>query len=263
MASIFGQGEPSREEVEAERSLERNRAAEAVRRLLRAESKAVLSTLSAARQGWPFASLTPYALSREGAPILLLASIAQHTRNLRVDSRSSLFVADAAAEDDPQAGARVTVLGRVKPVAHGDEEDARARYLARHPRADSYFAQHDFELYVHTVEEARYIGGFGVMGWIPGRSVLLDPAADPLASDAEEVLAHVNEDHADALELLCRTRRASGPATLAGVDMHGFDVRCEAGKLRFEMDPPATTPDEVRDRFVAMVRAARARASVM
>ena len=251
----------AREEIEAQRSLERERPGDAVRRLLRAESQAVLSTLSAARQGWPFASLTPYALSCRGEPILLLAGIAQHTRNVATDPRSSLFVQDRGAAIDPQASARATVLGRVRRAEPDELEDVRARYLARHPQAESYFAQHDFDLYLHTVDEVRFIGGFGIVGWIPGRAVLLDPADDPLAPDVGALLRHVNDDHAEALALLCRARgRAGDSARMVGLDAYGFDVQGpDAGRLRFDFGAPAATPDEVRERFIAIARSERSR----
>ena len=247
------------EEIEAEKNLARERPAEAVRRLLRAERKAVLSTLSAARHGWPFASLAPYALSRSGEPILLLAGLAQHTKNLALDPRSCLFVQDRAAEADPQAGARATVLGRVRRAEPEELEDVRARYVALHPQAEKYFDQHDFALYLHSVDEVRYIGGFGVIGWVPGHAVLLDRAGDPVAAHSEEIARHVNGDHAAALALLCRARGKPGrSATLLGVDAFGFDaLDADAGRLRFDFEAPAATSEDVRDRFVSMVRAAR------
>jgi putative heme iron utilization protein len=247
------------EEIEAEKNLEREHPAQAVRRLLRAERQAVLSTLSAARHGWPFASLAPYALSCEGEPILLLAGLAQHTKNIAVDPRSCLFIQDRAAETDPQAGARATVLGRVRRAEPDEFEDVRARYLARHPQAEKYFAQHDFALYLHTVDEVRFIGGFGIIGWVPGHAVLVDPAEDPLAPHAEEILKHVNTDHGAALGQLCRSRgRRADFAWMVGLDSHGFDVQGPtAGRMRFDFDEPAATPEEVRSRFIAMLRAVK------
>jgi putative heme iron utilization protein len=250
--------DPAPEEIEAQRSLDRERPAEAVRRLLRAQDQAVLSTLSAARHGWPFASLAPYALSCRGEPILLLSTLAQHTRNLAHDPRSCLFVQDRAAAD-PQAGARATVLGRVRPADPGELDDVRARYLARHPSAERYFTQHDFGFYLHAVDEVRFIGGFGVIGWVPGRVLLVDPADDPLAPHATAVLQHVNADHADALAQLCRARGGVGDlAWMVGLDEHGFDVEGpQIGRLRFDFDEPAATPEEVRERLVTLLRAAR------
>jgi heme oxygenase (biliverdin-IX-beta and delta-forming) len=134
---------------------------QAVRALLNSQRHGVLATLSARRDGWPFASVTPYALSEQGEPILLLSALAEHTRNLKADPRASLFV--QAQGDDPQAAARVTLLGRVESA---DEPTLRERYLARHPQAESYLAMADFKLYVLKPRSARFVGGFGDMGWV-------------------------------------------------------------------------------------------------
>jgi putative heme iron utilization protein len=136
----------------------------AVRALLEAETVGLLSTTSVHRAGYPYGSLTPFALSARGAPLLLLSGLAAHTKNLLADPRACLFVGDRSAAEDPLAGARVSLLGR---VVHVDEPDARARYLARHPRAHAYFQLRDFALWELAVEEARLISGFGSMRWIP------------------------------------------------------------------------------------------------
>jgi putative heme iron utilization protein len=137
-----------------------------LRELLSNERHAVLATLSASRDGWPFASIAPFALSADGEPLLLLSDLAEHTRNVRADPRASLFVQDGACLADPQAGPRVTILGQVEPIAEAELTVARQTYVLCHPQAAEYFALADFRLYVMRVREARFIGGFGDMGWI-------------------------------------------------------------------------------------------------
>jgi heme iron utilization protein len=138
----------------------------AARAMLEAESVGVLSTLSVHRAGYPYGSVTPYALSARGTPLLLLSGLAAHTKNLIGDPRASLFVADRAAAEDPQAGARLTLLGRAVRVPDDDVADARARYLVRWPRAAGYFQLGDFALWDLAIEEMRLISGFGAMRWI-------------------------------------------------------------------------------------------------
>jgi heme iron utilization protein len=142
-----------------------------LKEFLSAERQAVLATLSASRRGWPFASLAPFALTEQGEPLLLLSDLAEHTRNLRADARASLLVQDHTSLEDPQAGARVTLLGVVEPVETGVLDSMRARYVERHPGAREYFAMGDFHLYVLRISQARFIGGFGDMGWIDGDAV--------------------------------------------------------------------------------------------
>jgi putative heme iron utilization protein len=138
--------------------------ADAARELLAGPSEGVLATISLHRAGFPFTSLAPYALSRSGEPLLLLSGLAQHTRNLAADPRACLFVQEAG-EGASQDRARLAVLGRVSLVA-ADLEDARARYLARHPEAEAWVTMGDFTLHLLAIEEAHLVGGFGQAGWV-------------------------------------------------------------------------------------------------
>jgi putative heme iron utilization protein len=140
-----------------------------LRELLQNERYAVLATVSARRGGWPFASATPYALAASGDPLLLLSELAEHTRNARADARASLLVQDSAALDDPQAGARVTLLGMLEPLREPELADqAQTIYVERHPPAAEYVTLGDFRVWRLMVSEARYVNGFGDMGWLEG-----------------------------------------------------------------------------------------------
>lgn len=142
------------------------RAAAAARALLAAESVGLLSTISVRRVGTPYGSVTPYALSADGAPLLLLSGLAAHTHNLRADSRAGFFVGDHSAAADPQAGARLSLMGRAVPVPATNEPDARARYVARWPNATHTLGLGDFSFWRFEIEEARFIAGFGEIRWL-------------------------------------------------------------------------------------------------
>jgi putative heme iron utilization protein len=132
------------------------------RRLLEKGRVGVLATKSVALPGYPFASLTPYALDAQGRPLILISNLSQHTVNILADDRVSLLVYDAAHPDVHDA-ARLTWTGRAVPA---EEAPAKARYLARFPEAKRFFQAHDFKLYVLTPVRGYYIGGFGRIFWI-------------------------------------------------------------------------------------------------
>jgi putative heme iron utilization protein len=139
---------------------------EEVRELLRAQNAGVLCTISERLQGSPFGSLASYALTSRGEPIFLFSRLAQHTRNIDADPRATLFVYDGlGAREDPQTGRRTALAGRVERVAPEQVEDARARYLARHPQAEPYFDL-DFSLYRLAVEHVHFVGGFAQAAWL-------------------------------------------------------------------------------------------------
>lgn len=256
-------------EREARLAAESEDPAAGARRLLRAERQGALATLSLHKPGYPFGSVAPYALSGRGEPLFVMSALAQHTRNALADPRASLLVQESAglaADADVQAHGRLTVMGRIAAVEGADEEDARARYLARHPLAARTAGGHDFRHYKLSVEEARFIGGFGKICWIAGRSMVIDPAQDPLAPHAAGICRHMNDDHQEALALLCqRFRSLPGPgARMVAVDAFGFDVEHGAHehgahqRVRFDFPDPVSTPNEVRRAMVALVQAARA-----
>lgn len=150
--------------------------AQATRDLLRSAEFGVLSTLQQSRaQGYPMASLAPYALGPRGEPLFAFSGLAQHTRNLLADPRACLYVA-VEGEGDPQELARVTLLGRVRPAEEADAEALKTRYLAAHPEAEQFF-ELDFAIYVMAVEEVRFIGGFGAAAWIAAGEVVREGKA--------------------------------------------------------------------------------------
>jgi putative heme iron utilization protein len=145
---------------------------EATRTLLRSERFGVLCTVQASRKpGWPLPSLAPYALTARGEPVFALSALAQHTKNLLAEPRASLYV-QARTGGDPQEAARIAVLGRVRAASPEEQGELRTAYLVAHPEAERFFAL-DFALYVLSVEEVRYIGGFGAAAWVAGAEVVV------------------------------------------------------------------------------------------
>lgn len=148
----------------------RSERAEAVRRLLREASHGLLSTHGLEPAGHPYGSLVQLATTAEGEPLLLLADIAQHTKNLVADPRASLLVLEATS-GDPLQSRRAALIGRARRLAGEGAAEAQARYLERRPSASRYF-ELGFHLWVLTPLEARWVGGFGEAAWVPGTELL-------------------------------------------------------------------------------------------
>jgi putative heme iron utilization protein len=237
---------------------------EAVRALIEAERNGVLSTLSKKYAGWPFGSITPYALTEAGEPIIYISEIAEHTRNLRADARVSLIIQDANAARDPQAGARVTLVGYCVPIAAPVLEDAGRRYRQRFPNSAGFSETHDFSLFYISVSSARFIGGFGEIYWLERDEFIAAAASlDPLAPHAAMICNHMNEDHADALRLYAAVfaETPADSARMIHVDSAGFDlIAMQEGRhkhVRIDFAAPVTTTAEARAALVEMVKRAR------
>jgi hypothetical protein len=231
---------------------EKNRHARA---LLLSQRHGVLATLSLDVPGYPFGSITPYTLDSEGAPLILISTIAQHTKNIQADPRVSLTVHDATAPD-PQAGARLTWIGDAAVVPEQDAE-AHARYRAYFPHSADYSQTHDFSLYRIHLKRARFIGGFGRIYWLEREELLL---RSPFAATETDIVTHMNKDHAHNLAAYCQAFKGMKPSNvlMQGIDADGFDVFADGRHLRFTFDKPIATPEEARMAMVQLAKAARA-----
>ena len=125
--------------------------------LLRRARTGTLASLNA-EGGTPYASLVNVATDIEGQPLILVSTLAWHTRNLLADGRASLMVAEPPASGDALTGPRVTVMGRFVP---SELEQVRRRYLARHPQAALYAGFGDFSFWRMEPELAHAVAGFG------------------------------------------------------------------------------------------------------
>ncbi len=127
------------------------------RELLTAGGAATLATL--ARDGDPFASYVVTAAAADGAPLMLLSDLAEHTKNLLRDPRASLlFVREPEPGSEAMTAMRLTLTGRAEKDA--DPGD-RGRYVERHPDAARYAGFSDFSLYRFEIEAGHLVAGFG------------------------------------------------------------------------------------------------------
>lgn len=225
--------------------------AELSRTLVRNHTLASLSTLTA--EGNPYGSLVQFCDDEKGHPLLFVSGLAEHTHNFLKDPRASLLV--WSGEADPLAHGRVTLVGNVEAAS-----DQLEYYVQRIPGAQRYKSFKDFQVFRLRVEQARFIAGFGRMSWMTGEEYqAADP--DPIFAMRAGIIAHMNEDHLDAMDQIARHlgERAAGHWTIHDADRYGYELVCEGQEpLRVAFEPPVATSNEVRMQMVAHVKQARA-----
>jgi putative heme iron utilization protein len=211
------------------------------RRVLRLAAAGALATLTG--QGGPFASLVTVATTPAGEPILLLSTLAQHSRNLAADRRASLLLVAPGGEDgDPLAGARLTLTGTVGP--RDTDQLLYRRFLARHAAAAGYADFADFGFHRFAVDGGHLVAGFGRIFSLSPADILVDVgAAGNLIAAEAGALAHMNGDHAEAVGLYATVLLGlpEGDWRLTGIDPHGIDLA--AGVLRGRLDFAETVLD--------------------
>ena len=238
--------------------------ATSARRLMRACDRAALATAQrpdgtgsaeagdADTGGWPYPSLVLVAFDHDGSPLLLLSTLADHTRNLLADGRVGLLFDGTGGLAQPLTGARLSVLGR---AVRSDDPTHRARYLRRHPDAAFYAGFADFAIYRVTVERAHLVAGFGRIHWLSAADLDLPASAPALATGEADLLDRLNgEGYGPRLVPSGDEDGAGEGWILTGVDPEGCDLRRGGYVARVDFEQRIQDPESARLMLDALIR---------
>ena len=212
--------------------------------------------------GAPYPSLVLAALDFDASPILLLSDLADHTKNLRIDPRVGLLFDGTARHAERLMGPRLSIIGRAQP---SESESDRARFLAQHPAAALYAAFSDFSLWRVIVERGHLVAGFGRIHWIAATNLLLPPeAVAGVSGCASDIIAHMNNDHYEAVNLYATALlgQADAPWRMVGIDPEGADLKAETTRetltARLSFSRMVTDASSARTELAELVKKARA-----
>jgi putative heme iron utilization protein len=229
------------------------------RSLLRRSRQGALATLMA-ENGGPYCSLVNVASAPDGAPILLISRLAVHTRNILADKRVSLML-DERAAGDPLEGARIMLSGTAEIAPDDLAANFSRRYLAAHPSAEVFVDFTDFSFFRIRPTGAHLVAGFGRINDLAPAQFLTDISdADAVVAAEQGAVAHMNEDHRDALELYATKLlgAAAGDWICTGCDPDGLDLQAGTTVLRLDFPNRVTTPAGLRQTLVQLAEQARA-----
>src|SRR5580700_10091256 len=229
--------------------------------LLRVIRSGALATIDR-NTGHPFASLVNVATDADGSPLILISRLSTHTANLEADGRAAVLMA-STGKGDPLAHPRLTLIGTFRPLARDDSQEARVRrrFLARHPKAELYAGFADFSFWRLGVVSAHLNAGFARAADLKAADVMTDLAgAENLIESEEGAIAHMNEDHADAVRLYATKLLGAeaGAWRLTGLDPDGLDLARGDATLRLPFPQRVTTAEQLREMVVELAAKARA-----
>jgi len=229
----------------------------AAKKLLREGRSGALATLMPGT-GDPYCSLVNVATAADGAPLLLLSTLALHTKNLAADKRVSLML-DERKEGDPLQGARVMLMGGVAEVR---DPLIRAAYLLRHPEAEQFVDFADFGFFRMQINRAHLVAGFGRIVDLAPPEILTDISdAQALLEAQADAIAHMNADHAQACRLYA-TKLLGAPDDdwrCTGIDPEGIELQHEQIALRLFFPQRITGPGPLRAVLKQLAEQARAK----
>ena len=220
----------------------------AAKKLLREARSGVLATLMPG-SGDPYCSLVNVATEASGAPLMLLSTLAIHTKNLLADNRVSLLL-DERKAGDPLEGARVMLMGQCsKNTEKNTDSSAASIYLRRHPEAEQFAGFADFAYYRMAIERVHLVAGFGRIVDLRPQDMLTDISDAQALLDAEgDAIAHMNADHAEACRLYA-TKLLGAPDggwRCVGIDPEGIELQNGRAALRLFFPQRVTAPGPLR-----------------
>jgi len=202
------------------------------RRLWYGTHEALLSSHSQDPPGYPFGSLTPFCLTPQGEPLLLLSHLARHTRNLQASPRCSLLLREEGSGDVQQL-ARLTCLAQAEPLQDCPEQ-WRNGYFRHFPDAREYYQHLNFRFFRLIPHRCYFIGGFGSARWLDS-SRLLPSYAFTQREEAKLL---------PGAQAVYQAHEADRPLLLVGVDCYGATLRKGPHFTRIEFDAPIEGPAE-------------------
>jgi putative heme iron utilization protein len=149
-------------------------------------------------------------------------------------------------------------MGKMAPI---EDERLMARFVNRHPSAATSAGFGDFRLYRMDLARAHLVAGFGRIRWIEGSEILLTGDHRALAAAEESIIAHMNSDHADAVNHIARhvagNARSEG-WRMTGIDPEGADFRSAGTIARAVFRTLIWDAGAARSELVHLARAERA-----
>lgn len=230
------------------------------KQLIRTARFGALAVLEAGT-GHPLASRVAVATDLDGTPVILTSTLSGHTTALRADPSCSLLVGEPG-KGDPLAHPRVSLFCSAIRVERGSDAHSRLRrrYLARHPKAELYVDFGDFAFFRLKLLRASLNGGFGKAFELERQDLETKiDQVDHWNSMEEGAVAHMNEDHRDAVKLYAERLLKGEKANwrLACLDPEGLDLVAGDRCLRLWFAAPLNVPQELRPALVALALQAR------
>jgi len=196
------------------------------------------ATLATQREGQPFTALVTHAIAPDGAVLMLISAMAEHTRQLAAEPRCALMVTGKPENLNWQTAPRVSVTGRAVRL---EDRDTRRYWVAHHPYARLYADFADFSVWRVVPDAGLFVAGFGRIHPLSAAQLVCPAqAVAAVAAVQEKCLAHCNTSLAGAIAHLAHEAGESGRWAMLCVDPDGFDLAQDEKVLRIAWDRPVS-----------------------
>ena len=219
-------------------------------KLFRSCDSAILSTVSVKHDGYPFGSFVTYMSGDCRTVYLYLSDIAQHTKNLKNNSKSCLTI--IKMDSDKQNSERLTLLGDLKPVEKNKIEECASKYHEFFPKSREYAKMHGFNFYQFEISSCRWIGGFGKIAWLKNENW---KHFEPKWKKTQQaIIEHMNDDHSNSI---CSSLKAQHGiedvnAKMLYLTIDGYYISSNKKLYFIQFDLTSLNPKQYKENLVSL-----------
>ena len=222
--------------------------------LYRSTNAAILSTMSKKYEGYPFGSFITYVSDKNRTLLMYTSDIAQHTKNLKTNSKACVTLFKLDTEYDKQNSSRLTLMGDLKDVPVDDLEECQERFIKFLPESKKYSSMHDFKFYKLEISRIRWIGGFGDIAWLNPKNWQDD--LPRWAKNEKMMIDHMNDDHANVLQSALHAQHGikDKNVSMIALTIDGYYVKSKENLYFISFDAPVFKPIDYRKVLVKQAK---------
>ena len=222
--------------------------------LYRSTNAAILSTMSKKYEGYPFGSFITYVSDKNRTLLMYTSDIAQHTKNLKTNSKACVTLFKLDTEYDKQNSSRLTLMGDLKDVPVDDLEECQERFIKFLPESKKYSSMHDFKFYKLAISRIRWIGGFGDIAWLNPKNWQDD--LPRWAKNEKMMIDHMNDDHANVLQSALHAQHGikDKNVSMIALTIDGYYVKSKENLYFISFDAPVFKPIDYRKVLVKQAK---------
>ena len=225
--------------------------------LFRSSNTAVLSTLSKSTNDYPFGSFVTFVSNSNRDLFIYASDIAEHTKNILNDARACVTICSISKDDDKQTSARLSLIGDLIRVPAAETDACLSRFFKFLPDSERYSRIHGFNFYKLNILKARWIGGFGQIGWLDIKHWAAN--VPRWENNEAAMIEHMNQDHSNVIcsALNAKFNLAQPNAQMLALCIDGYYILSAGLTYFIPFDQPCYNEKAIRAALVQQAKAYR------
>lgn len=203
---------------------------------------------------FPYGSICPFVILRNGDIAILVSDIALHTKNMNERENVSFTVFDMDAKKK-QAAARTSILAKATRLEKDSQryDEVANCYYSFNPESRKFFEVHNFAFYILEPVFIHYIKGFGKIYKFSSDEFIFNDEIEE--THYQFAIKHMNDDHKNSIEKYIKDLNLTPDnPSIVNMNQLGFHVKNGEEIVYIPFNKPAEKSGDLRTFLVEMAR---------